>query len=83
MDARASRPNSSHTGSQSPPLGKWSYLGKDFQGPENLEYGRKEGMGHGWPYPCGLKIGCIVGGMQPHPPGPSDESKGWGIGTLP
>ena len=83
MDARASRPNSIHTGSQSPPLGKWSYLGKDFQGPENLEYGRKEGMGHGWPYPCGLKIGCIVGGMQPHPPGPSDESKGWGIGTLP
>lgn len=82
MDARASRPNSTHTGSQSPPLGKWSYLGKDFQGPKYLEYGRREGMGHGWPYPCGPKIRCITGRMQPHPPGPSDESKGWGIGTF-
>ena len=47
MDARASRPNSIHTGSKSPQLDKWSYLGKDFQDPENLEYGRREGMGHG------------------------------------
>ena len=28
-------------------------MGKDSQGPEYLESGRREGMGHGWPCPCG------------------------------